>query len=563
MALPSFYNAGTATVAANGTVVTGQGTSWVGVVQPGDLFGTHKGSGIRIATVDSNTSLTLAYPWLGGAQTAAAYEIGITPDTARMQETTRVLLDLLGNYGFFQFNESGTLANRATFNAAAKGFLYLRTDVSPAQLYVKASATSGDWAGPFAYAKGDTGGQGDKGWSPIFAVAADGERRVRQLVDYVGGAGAKPAGDIGKYVGPAGYVTLIADATDERGAQGSLSGVTPFWVGRIQADTSAAQARNGLDVGILAGFRNKIINGNFDFWQRGLTQVANGYGSDDRWINSNNGSTKSHIRIATGWLPIPPVPTSASRTIVTSVAGATNFVAKQYRIEDVRTLAGKTATLTFYARADAAKPMSVEFGQGYGTGGSPSPLDLGIGVQKINLTTSWQRFDVVVNLPGLTGKTLGTDNNSFVLLTLWFDAGSSFNARSGTLGQQSGTFDITSVSLVEGDVTGESNPFAPRHYQQEQSLCQRYYKRFDFASIYYGFPDTTNAASRRYWAIPLTNSMRIAPTADTSGLTLGSDTVGSLFTSPDMVIFRTTNTIAEGTGAFINPNSYIGLDAEL
>jgi hypothetical protein len=97
MPTPSFYNTGTATVAASGTAVTGQGTAWLNSIRPGDLFGTHKGAGIRIASVNSNTSLTLAYAWLGGAQTALPYEIQITPDSARMQETTRLLLEQLTN----------------------------------------------------------------------------------------------------------------------------------------------------------------------------------------------------------------------------------------------------------------------------------------------------------------------------------------------------------------------------------------------------------------------------------------------------------------------------------
>ncbi|WPJ67974.1 tail fiber [Sinorhizobium phage Aussie] len=97
MALPSHYSVGTATVAANSNAVTGQGTSWLNSVQPGDLFGTHKGSGVRILTVNSNTSLTLAYPWPAAAQTAAGYEIQITPDTARMDHATRDLLELLKN----------------------------------------------------------------------------------------------------------------------------------------------------------------------------------------------------------------------------------------------------------------------------------------------------------------------------------------------------------------------------------------------------------------------------------------------------------------------------------
>jgi len=92
----SHYNTGTATVAANGTAVTGQGTTWAGAVRKGDLFGTHKGDGIRILSVDSNTALTLAYPWPGGAQTAAAYEIQRTPyDVGYLQ----AIEDIIRLYG--------------------------------------------------------------------------------------------------------------------------------------------------------------------------------------------------------------------------------------------------------------------------------------------------------------------------------------------------------------------------------------------------------------------------------------------------------------------------------
>lgn len=107
---PSFYSTGTATVAANGTAVTGQGTSWLNAVQPGDLFGTHKGIPIRIASVNSNTSLTLAFPWPGAAQNAAAYEIQLLPDAGRVLETTRQLLEMLSD---------GDLAAIAALNSAA------------------------------------------------------------------------------------------------------------------------------------------------------------------------------------------------------------------------------------------------------------------------------------------------------------------------------------------------------------------------------------------------------------------------------------------------------------
>lgn len=74
----SHYSTGTATVAAGSTTVTGQGTTWT-ALRKGDLFGTHVGAPVRIAWVNSNTSLTLAYPWTGPAQAEAPYEIQRTP----------------------------------------------------------------------------------------------------------------------------------------------------------------------------------------------------------------------------------------------------------------------------------------------------------------------------------------------------------------------------------------------------------------------------------------------------------------------------------------------------
>lgn len=72
---------------------------------------------------------------------------------------------------------------------------------------------------PLATLKGDAG---DNGWSPVFAVVPDGERRVLQVPDWIGGAGAKPA--TGKYVSSTGFVDTAAEAENIRGAGGSGSG---------------------------------------------------------------------------------------------------------------------------------------------------------------------------------------------------------------------------------------------------------------------------------------------------------------------------------------------------
>lgn len=93
----SFYRTGTATVAANGTTVTGQGTSWKTALRAGDMFGTHVGDGVRILSVNSNTSLTLAWPWKGPAQTATGYEVQLTLQAIGYQKAVRELLQLLTN----------------------------------------------------------------------------------------------------------------------------------------------------------------------------------------------------------------------------------------------------------------------------------------------------------------------------------------------------------------------------------------------------------------------------------------------------------------------------------
>lgn len=221
-------------------------------------------------------------------------------------------------------------------------------------------------------------------------------------------------------------------------------------------------------------FRNRIINGDFLIWQRGSSQTSSGYGSDDRWFNANTGSTKTHSfqAFTLGQTDVPGEPTAFSRTVVTSVAGASNFVIKQQRIEGVRIAAGQTVTLSFWAKADTNRPIAIDLAQLFGTGGSPSSAVIGIGAQKFTLSASWQRFTATIAVPSISGKTLGSNGDDSLELTFWFDAGSTFNSRTATLGQQSGTFDIARVQL---EVGGVATPFEVRHGAVELSLCQRYF----------------------------------------------------------------------------------------
>lgn len=246
-------------------------------------------------------------------------------------------------------------------------------------------------------------------------------------------------------------------------------------------------------------WRNRIINGNFDFWQRGtsVTGVTNGQYLADRWVSLRVGTTAnvSQQSFTLGQTDVPCEPAYFHRIVVTSVANAANYYRIDQLIESVRTLAGQTATLSFWAKANASKNIAVEISQNFGTGGSPSSSVTGIGVTTCALTTSWQKFTVTVNIPSISGKTLGSGNNDWLGVHFWFDAGSSFASRTNSLGQQSGTFDIAQVQLEAGSV---ATPFEMRPMGTELALCQRYYIKMqqyiqDTIPVWTPFPVTMRA----------------------------------------------------------------------
>jgi hypothetical protein len=117
--------------------------------------------------------------------------------------------------------------------------------------------------------------------------------------------------------------------------------------------------------------------------------------------------------------------------------------------------------------------MAVEFLQTFGTGGSPSTAINTIGVTTCALTTTWKKFTIPVAWPSIAGKSLGTNNDDYASCRFWFEAGTNFNTRTNSLGQQSGTFDISQVQLEEG-LTATSFDYRP--IGMELFLCQRYYE---------------------------------------------------------------------------------------
>jgi hypothetical protein len=208
--------------------------------------------------------------------------------------------------------------------------------------------------------------------------------------------------------------------------------------------------------------KNRLINGNFDVWQRGTSFTSTYPGpvtyTADRWrANATPAGSVTVTRQAFG-LGQTEVSSEPSYFAQVVTAGGCDLNYRQ-RIESVKTLAGKQVTVSFYAKANSNISIDVYLGQYFGTGGSPSAtVNL---IQAINLTTAWQKFVLTYNVASIAGKTLGSIGDDFLDL-LFFKATTNF------------TFSVARVQLEEGKV---ATPFESRPLAHELVLCQRYYEK--------------------------------------------------------------------------------------
>jgi hypothetical protein len=179
------------------------------------------------------------------------------------------------------------------------------------------------------------------------------------------------------------------------------------------------------------------------------------------------------------------------------------------RIEDVRTLANQTATVSFWAKANSGTPnIAVRLEQNFGSGGSSSVFALFDVVKTIS--TSWARYSFTATVPSISGKTLGA--GSYLAFRIYYAAGSAV-ADVGSVGLQDNTFDLWGVQVEAGSVATAFQT-ATGTLQGELAACQRYYQRITSGatgdSKGTGFADSTTSG-RTLWFLPV--PLRIAATA--------------------------------------------------
>ena len=274
--------------------------------------------------------------------------------------------------------------------------------------------------------------------------------------------------------------------------------------------------------------KNKIINGDFNINQRAFTSnTTAGAFNFDRWyqINSGGSYTLTPQTFTPGAAPVSGYEGKTFlQAITASQSAVSDYAAVVQSIESVRSFAGQTVTISFWAKANTGTPkIAVELAQSFGTGGSPSAAVTTYAGQ-ITLSTSWARYSVTVAVPSISGKTLGTNNNDYVQVVLWTSAGSNFNARTGSLGIQNFTAQIWGVQ-VEAGSTATDFQTASGSIGGELALCQRYYYRIG-GSYVYEVLGVGNARSTTVGDVVLNMpvTMRTAPTSiDFSSIALLRD----------------------------------------
>lgn len=246
-------------------------------------------------------------------------------------------------------------------------------------------------------------------------------------------------------------------------------------------DVADTQENNGGGVAPFVAGKNKIINGDFGVWQRGTSFALTAGYQADRWTYYSEEvgivGTISQQTFAPGTAPVAGYESAYYNRYNVTTAGSSGVQSFIFqKVEDVRTLANQTVTVSFWAKADTSRNLVVGYSQNFGSGGSASVINASVSTAA--LTTSWQRFTATFTLPSISGKTIGT--------------GSSLHIRFYTPILTTQTIDIWGIQLEAGNV---ATPFttATGTVQGELAACQRY--------CYVIQGNTTNASSlgTGYW----------------------------------------------------------------
>jgi len=373
--------------------------------------------------------------------------------------------------------------------------------------------------------------------------------------------------------------------------------------------------------GVVGNFftRNKLVNGSFDLWQRGLTfnAIVDGVTKSaiytaDRWIalNGGGGVTVGRGSFARNQITVPEYP---SYYLSYQMKGVTKSgtPALLQKIENVTNFAGKNITFSFYANvagltynplaggtsgfSSGYLPATIRVRQYLGSGGSGGNLtaDTISYTKGISLfVNTWNRYSASFNMNNLSGKTLGTVGTDFtsfeIRLPMVVSGGSavsylptstygdpdvntgftSSNITGYTLGY---SFYLANAQVDVGTVTS----YEKRDLATELGLAQKYYRKsFPYDTIPGNSAGVTAGALIAITVVGsgipavsynLFPKMRTTPSVtfySIKGNTGGWATAALTGATGFVTASSSENILIGSTGGSVSANSYIHLAAD-
>ena len=305
--------------------------------------------------------------------------------------------------------------------------------------------------------------------------------------------------------------------TQVQGGMLTAGGVTP-----TQLDTQSQYT----------GFKNRIINGDMDIWQRGTTATgAYVYGAD-RWATGPFTASQTISRSTS--VPSGSVaqyslnlqrPTSSTST-------TTTIVMQTIETANCYDLAGQTVTISFWAKAGAnfsaaSNNLNIQVATGTAADQGGVSYYTWTGFSGFTntqpITTTWTKYSF--------SGTLGSGVLEIAVLFYFVPT--------GTAGADDAVY-ITGVQLEKG---ATATSFDYRPYGTELVLCQRYYQNYQSMLLSTGY----SVGTTYYGTVLFPVELRATPTILYSGFT--NNNSGNASTNAVTTRLLRLNAVASGAGS--------------
>lgn len=164
---------------------------------------------------------------------------------------------------------------------------------------------------------------------------------------------------------------------------------------------------------------NECFNGDLNDWPASsFSSPASDTETANNWFVNYDGTigtfAVSREAFTVGQTDVPGEPQYYMRWNHTSAGSAQTIKRIRHKISGVRSFAGQTIQVTFYAKFASAAAVTVGATQYFGSGGGPS-ADVSVTAKSRTLTTTFSRYTVTLAIPSISGKTIGTSGDALFI----------------------------------------------------------------------------------------------------------------------------------------------------